>query len=443
MIRPILPDEKTDQIEADFRKANSGYQYQAPALEKQIIPEDITKEKLNAFIAYSAFPQINKIDIPEPVAPRKFIYGKHFIKSFVTGTAATGGTGKTALVDTEIVSLALGRDLLKEGEPLKAGAQNVLLLSLEDDEDEYKRRHKAIAKFYRLSDEDIKQRHKNIFPIFDNAGDLKIVYEYDKKLIKNDEAIKYINQQIDIHDIDVVTIDPLISIHEADENTNKEMQLVLSVLRTIAREKDVAVHYLHHNRKGGGDSADDMRGAVALRDGSRVLRMISKMSEAEAKELSIKAEEAIYLIGVFNCKNNFEPLGISKTWYRTNSACLDNATDIYSADYVAVVSDYKLPGLFDGISMANCEKAWQTIKTLPQEKMRSDKRAANWMGKFIADDIELDAVEDKARLGNILSSWKRSGIINETTFQDNKKRDVPHYEFIKIPDIDDGDYDTF
>lgn len=435
-----MTDEEFDNTIDLYTKANPALLIQPKT------PEEETQERLNAFIAENekpAFPQIRKIDITESVSPRKFIYNKHFIKGVVTGTSATGGTGKTSMHDVEVVGMGLGRDLLNAGAPLKAGAQKVLVLSLEDDESEYIRRHKAISSFYRLTDEDIKKARENIYPVFDDTGELKIAYEYDKKLIRNTAAIEYINRLIDEHSIDVLTIDPLISIHEADENANKEMQVVLSVLRSIARTKDVAVHYLHHNRKGGGTSADDMRGAVALKDGSRVLRMISKMTEQEATELSIPAEEAVYLIGTCNGKNNFAPLGIHKTWFRTNSVCLNNATDIYDTDYVAVVSSYKLPGLFDGISFEDCHRAWLTIKALPQEKMRANNQAADWLGNQIADDIGLDNEIDKVRIGNILNMWVKGGVIKRTKIEDKKKRKVPLYEFIKLPDTDDSIYTTF
>ena len=74
-------------------------------------------------------------DIP----PRKIVYRK-YIKGYVTGTTAGGGTGKTSVVDVEAVSMALGIDLLHpERKTIRYGPARVIMLSLEDDEMEYAR----------------------------------------------------------------------------------------------------------------------------------------------------------------------------------------------------------------------------------------------------------------------------------------------------------------
>ena len=46
------------------------------------------------------------------VEPRRWLYGKHLIRGYVSATVSPGGVGKTTLELTEAIALATGRDLL-------------------------------------------------------------------------------------------------------------------------------------------------------------------------------------------------------------------------------------------------------------------------------------------------------------------------------------------
>src|SRR5262245_18385875 len=46
------------------------------------------------------------------IPPRKFLYGKHYARDFVSATIGDGGIGKSALKLVEILALATGRDLV-------------------------------------------------------------------------------------------------------------------------------------------------------------------------------------------------------------------------------------------------------------------------------------------------------------------------------------------
>jgi RecA-family ATPase len=49
---------------------------------------------------------------PETLPRRQWLYGRHYIRRFVSGTVATGGMGKSALALVEALAMATGRDLL-------------------------------------------------------------------------------------------------------------------------------------------------------------------------------------------------------------------------------------------------------------------------------------------------------------------------------------------
>jgi RecA-family ATPase len=52
------------------------------------------------------------------------------------------------------------------------------------------------------------------------------------------------------NDVDVLILDPLITIHKAPENDTTAMNMVFKALKHIANKADCAVEVLHHTRKG-------------------------------------------------------------------------------------------------------------------------------------------------------------------------------------------------
>ncbi|WP_419693200.1 AAA family ATPase [Mesorhizobium muleiense] len=92
-------------------------------------------------------------DDNDPIPPRHWLLGNIFCRRSVSSLLADGGTGKTALRVAQALSLATGRNL--------TGAYvfqrcRVLLISLEDDKDELRRRVKAAQMHHGISDSDLK-----------------------------------------------------------------------------------------------------------------------------------------------------------------------------------------------------------------------------------------------------------------------------------------------
>ena len=73
----------------------------------------------------------------EPIPPRQWLLGNVICRRFVSSLLADGGTGKTALRVAQALALATGRNLTGENVFQRC---RVLLVSLEDDRDELRRR---------------------------------------------------------------------------------------------------------------------------------------------------------------------------------------------------------------------------------------------------------------------------------------------------------------
>ena len=85
--------------------------------------------------------------------PREWLLGATFCRTFLSSLLAAGGVGKTALRYAQFLSLATGRNLTGEHVHLRC---RVLVISLEDDENELKRRMLALMKYHGISHDDVR-----------------------------------------------------------------------------------------------------------------------------------------------------------------------------------------------------------------------------------------------------------------------------------------------
>ena len=89
---------------------------------------------------------------PASIPPRAWLYGRHYIRQFLTCTIASGGIGKTSLAIGETLAMASGRPLLGI-QP--AERCRVWLWNGEDPRDELDRRIIAAMQHHNLTAADI------------------------------------------------------------------------------------------------------------------------------------------------------------------------------------------------------------------------------------------------------------------------------------------------
>jgi hypothetical protein len=92
-------------------------------------------------------------DDTEPPPPRGWLLGNIFARSFVSSLFAEGGTGKTALRVAQLLSLATGKSLTGEHVFQRC---RVLIVSLEDDAEELRRRILAAMLYHKIDRSELK-----------------------------------------------------------------------------------------------------------------------------------------------------------------------------------------------------------------------------------------------------------------------------------------------
>ena len=221
---------------------------------------------------------------PRQIPPRRFLYGRHFARGFVSVTAAPGGVGKSSLELAEAIAIGTDRDLLGVRPSERT---SVWYLGLEDPLEEYERRVAAIALHYDIPGDEIEQA---LF--LDSGRDQNFVIAHEEK-----NGVKIVEPMFDAivdnirrHGLGLVIVDPFVACHAISENDNAKLEKVTRAWAHIANETNCAVELVHHFRKsnGGEPTVDDVRGASAIVGAARSVRILAGMSQEQSDQAGVK-----------------------------------------------------------------------------------------------------------------------------------------------------------
>lgn len=364
---------------------------------------------------------------PASIPTRQWLYGRHAIRGFVSLTIASGGTGKTALEIGEALAFLSGRDLLGSG--LNTSGR-VWYVGLEDPLEEYERRVAAAAIHFGFGKADLEGG------LFLNSGrdqEFVIARESRDGVLIAEPIIKAIIENVRANDIALVIVDPFIGCHRIGESDNTKVEKVARQWARIAHETNAAVELVHHLRKNGTGaepSADDARGASALVNAARSVRILSTMSKEEGEAAGV--EERRRFFKVASAKANLAIASDDATWRELVSVSLGNGGDGPS-DHVAVATDWQWPSPFEGVTPADL-RAVQ--KMIDGSEWRADPRADRWAGKAVADVLGLNLddrfVNQKTKA--MLKTWITNGMLKEVQRKDAQRKPKAFIEVGKWAD---------
>lgn len=344
---------------------------------------------------------------PKTIPPRQWLHAGHYIRGFLSATIAPGGLGKTSLQLVEAVGMTGGRDLLKG---TTARPLNVWYWNLEDPRDEIDRRIAAILLHYRLDHANLEGR------LFINSEEPLVIAAMGRDAaVVAAPVVDRLTSEISRLQIDALTVDPFVSSHKVPENDNGAIDTVAKAWSRIARTGNCAVEVAHHIRKPASGSTaeitvDDARGAGALKDAGRAIRVLNVMSKEEAEAVAIKPEQRRSYFHVDAGKANMKPPAENIDWRKIVSVPLDNATDEDEGDWVGVVTRWKMPGALEGVTASDLRRVQERIH---QGEWRENPRAEDWVGKAVAEVLDLDADEPavRKRILAMLKIWIGSGAL--------------------------------
>jgi hypothetical protein len=343
------------------------------------------------------------------IPPRRWLYGKHLLRKFVSVDVAAGGVGKSSVKIGESLAMAADRPLY--GRAIHEGPLKVWFYNLEDPAEETERRLHATAKWFKITPEDLGDR---LF--VDSGRDQRCVLAYESAHGATIAApvVAQIISEIQSRGIDVLIIDPFVSSHEVSENDNRAIDAVAKEWGRIADVCDCAINLVHHVRKGNGaeTNAESARGAKALTDAARSVIVYNRMTEDEAGLAGIPQDQRGFYFRTQNDKANLAPPEKAE-WFRMNNVELANG------DQVGVACPWTWPELFDGISTA---KAQAVQRAIAEGQYRKDPRSSEWVGHIVARTIGMDVENDRKRISAIVKEWLKNGVLKEVEGEDEHRK---------------------
>jgi RecA-family ATPase len=273
------------------------------------------------------------------IPPREFLFGRHYQRRTVSGTVAPGGTGKSSLVMVEAIAMAAGRNLLDEEVKERV---RVWYHNGEDNMLELQRRVGGICQHYNIPMEELEA---GFFMTSGNEVPLRVAETWSQVRLQTDHRlIKCITEAIGDNRIDVAILDPLVTLHGVPENNPGQMDQVIRIFTRMADTQNCAIDLSHHTRKlapgSGSDdlTIDDMRGAGAVKDAMRAVRMLNVMSPKDAENAGLMELERTNYFRIDRAKANYSGPAKTATWRQFVNVDLPNG------DGVGVVTPWLFPG---------------------------------------------------------------------------------------------------
>lgn len=352
---------------------------------------------------------------PSSIPQRAVLYGNHLYRKFVSMTVSPGGLGKSSMVMVEALAMASNQPLL--GEPIYDGPLRVWYWNGEDPQDENTRRIVAAATHHKLHPSKFADR------LWIDSGRslaFKVASMARGDLVVSEEVFLALEQAISERGIDVLVLDPFVSIHSVPENDNGAIDAIVKRLGLVADRCNCAIELVHHVRKpGGGTNArtdmHDARGAGALTAGVRSGRVLNVMSEEEATDARIPSEDRFSYFSVDMGKANLAKRDGRAVWRQLVSVPLGNDTPIRPGDMVGVVDRYEPPAsMAMDIWPDNAAELAQRIAE-GDETLRywsgNGPATNDWFGFAVARVMGLDEQEHRKDIRRMISRWVKAEIL--------------------------------
>jgi hypothetical protein len=388
-----------------------------------VYKDDSSESGLETSAAAETSSELCERDLGEDLEmppPREWLLGTNFCRTFLSSLVAAGGVGKTAVRYAQFLALAAGRDDITNEHVHRRS--RVLVVSLEDDTNELKRRMFAAMKHHKVSRDDIKG-YLFVSAPGRSAGKL---LEVDPKTraTRLGRLVHNLEASINRCKPDVVSIDPFIKSHSAEENTNAIIDEVCQVLTDLAAKHNIAVDAPHHVSKGPADpgNADKARGASAMVDAARLVKTLTPMSSDEARAFGISQDDRKQYIRVDGGKTNIAR-GNATQWFELVSVALDNGNARYpNGDNIQVAAPWKPPSLWADLSDALLNRILDKIDGgLPGGERYSDAAAAKGRAAWqIVLDLAPQKTEHQAK--EIVRQWLKNGVLEKREYHSESER---------------------
>ncbi|WOJ93674.1 AAA family ATPase [Congregibacter variabilis] len=260
--------------------------------------------------------------LQRPLCARSRLLGDWMLRTQVSVITGPGGVGKSVWKLVVFASLAIGRDLLDIADGRTVKPLPVLLLNNEDDRLEVELRLRGIIQLYQLTSAERELLAKNLHIISKLHTSLKLCLMDASGDISASDALNQVSTYCAANGIAALGCDPLVSLHNVNENANGEMEQVMDHLRGLALKYNLALMVAHHVKKGAeaGDVDGASRGATAVINAARRNALLTRMTPREEKNLLIEDGTRTSYVRLDDGKQNYGLPSDKARWFRLQSA---------------------------------------------------------------------------------------------------------------------------
>jgi hypothetical protein len=316
-VRPM--QEYTASVESPSIAPEGGTPFGSPEAEPKIDPkvEPPRPSKPGLF----TLPRLEPFNFTE-LEGFDILYANHYMRGVVTGTVAPGGSGKSSNSMVEGVAMSSGRNLLGE---VPAERVRVWYHGGEDSMKILRLRLAAICIHYKIP---IEELCGWFFMTSGTEFPLRVATEGYTKLDINHVLLDRIGDEIERNEIGCVIFDPFVKMHRTSEQDNSRIDQIASEFGALADKYQCAVDLVHHTRKmpagaGGRElNVDDTRGAGALKDALRSVRMLGPIAGNDAIGIPEAERHRYFQIGLV--KANHTIRSDVKQLYRFHTVTIPN-----------------------------------------------------------------------------------------------------------------------
>jgi RecA-family ATPase len=172
----------------------------------------------------------------------------------------------------------------------------------------------AAMEFHRIAPEEVAGR-----PFIDSGRDMpiKIGQNTPNGPIVATPLVDALIAEIKARGIDVLIVDPMVSVHSMrgnDNGANGAMDTVVKAFALVADRTNCAIDQVHHSRKLNGAAADidAARGGSAIAGAVRAARVLNVMSADAAKSFGIADKDRRSFVRVDDAKANLAPAAAAR-----------------------------------------------------------------------------------------------------------------------------------
>jgi hypothetical protein len=395
-----------------------------------------------------AIPIINPFPIVLSELPRRpWMIPGLLLRRQVTLLVAPPGSGKSLL--TLQLAIVVCAGVPEWGGWRPRGKYRVLVINVEEDQDEMRRRLGAAAKVMSIEQDDLGW-------LYLAKTDSIVVARADSrtKTVVATPMLGEIERVIAENQIDIVIVDPFAETFAGDENSNSELKWAAILWRDVARRCDCSVMLIHHAKKYSSGMAGDPdagRGAGALTGVARIVATLFNMTEGEASGFAdqkmadgtpFDPEQRNRYIRFDDAKANQSLVSIKAKWFYKTSISLDNAGDGEPADEVGVLIPWQPPSIFGRMDIAQANSILDMIArgfikddgSPSGDPFTMAKQSGNrWVGTPIASVLQCDDKDAAV----VLKKWIGEGVIDVrkavTSISKGKERDCAFVNNSKRP----------